>query len=292
MSSLIRLVKDKAVFMEPIRTGVRGRGAPKKTVRAVLFDVYGTLFMSASGDVAPTGKRLPAAARRTLGTLLRKYGIEADPSAVFGAFIDEIRTVHARLREKGVDYPEVDIEKVWRELLGLRDGALIREFSVEYEAVFNPVWPMPHADRMIARLREHGVVLGIVSNAQFFTPLLFRAFFGGQPEEIGFEKDLLFYSYRYGRAKPSAFLHARAAERLRARGIPVPHCLYIGNDMLNDILPAAVTGYQTALFAGDRRSLRLREEDPRCRDLRPDMVVTDLGELAEVIINDQRSSKP
>jgi putative hydrolase of the HAD superfamily len=291
MSSLVRLVRDNAVFMEPIPTGVQDRGAPKASVEAVLFDVYGTLFMSASGDLAPPGKQLPAEARRTLGSLLRKYGIGADPSAVHGAFVDEIRAVHARLREKGVDCPEVDVRKVWGELLGFRDAGLINELAVEYEAVFNPVWPMLHADRMIARLREHGVLLGIVSNAQFFTPLLFRAFFGGQPDRIGFERDLLFYSYRYGRAKPSAFLHQRAAEALGKRGIPVPHCLYVGNDMLNDVLPASVTGYQTALFAGDRRSLRLREEDPRCRSLHPDMVVTDLGELAEVIINDLRSSK-
>jgi hypothetical protein len=37
----------------------------------------------------------------------------------------------------------------------------------------------------------------------------------------------------------------------------------------------------TALFAGDRRSLRLRKDDPSCRLLTPDLVITDLGQLIE-----------
>jgi putative hydrolase of the HAD superfamily len=51
--------------------------------------------------------------------------------------------------------------------------------------------------------------------------------------------------------------------------------------MLNDIFPAKITGFQTALFAGDKRSLRRRTDDPRCRNLKPDLVVTDLGQLIE-----------
>ena len=33
---------------------------------------------------------------------------------------------------------------------------------------------------------------------------------------------------------------------------------------------------KTALFAGDERSLRLRENDSRCKDLSADVVITDL----------------
>jgi putative hydrolase of the HAD superfamily len=53
--------------------------------------------------------------------------------------------------------------------------------------------------------------------------------------------------------------------------------------MLNDIYPARKAGFKTALFAGDQRSLRMRSDDPRCRDLTPDLVVTDLGQLIAVI---------
>jgi putative hydrolase of the HAD superfamily len=51
--------------------------------------------------------------------------------------------------------------------------------------------------------------------------------------------------------------------------------------MLNDIYPAKNTEFKTALFAGDSRSLRLRQEDKRCEDLLPDIVITDLIQLLE-----------
>ena len=49
--------------------------------------------------------------------------------------------------------------------------------------------------------------------------------------------------------------------------------------MLNDIYPAKQLGFQTALFAGDKRSLRLRTDDARCINLSADLVLTDLGQL-------------
>jgi len=53
--------------------------------------------------------------------------------------------------------------------------------------------------------------------------------------------------------------------------------------MLNDILPAQRIGFKTALFAGDKRSLRLRPDDARCEDIVPDIIVTDLLQLVEYL---------
>jgi putative hydrolase of the HAD superfamily len=64
-------------------------------------------------------------------------------------------------------------------------------------------------------------------------------------------------------------------------GISRTSVLYVGNDMRNDILPATKTGFQTALFAGDRRSLRLREDDPQCKNVVPNLVITDLIQILE-----------
>ena len=66
-------------------------------------------------------------------------------------------------------------------------------------------------------------------------------------------------------------------------GIETSSVLYLGNDMLNDILPADRAGFQTALFAGDARSLRLRKDDPRCQGLAADLVITDLMQLVELL---------
>jgi putative hydrolase of the HAD superfamily len=94
---------------------------------------------------------------------------------------------------------------------------------------------------------------------------------------------LLFYSYRHGQAKPGVALYRLAAQALQLRGIPPQRALYVGNDLRNDIAPAARGGFRTALFAGDARSLRFRAEDPQCAGVAPDLVVTDLLELLDCL---------
>ena len=59
--------------------------------------------------------------------------------------------------------------------------------------------------------------------------------------------------------------------------------IYVGNDMLNDVWAASQAGMQTAWFAGDARSCRRREDDPRCRSLRPDVVLTSLMQLLQCL---------
>jgi putative hydrolase of the HAD superfamily len=143
---------------------------------------------------------------------------------------------------------------------------------------------MPEARETLGELRDGGIPLGIVSNAQFFTPLLFEALLGAEPEALGFSEELCAYSYRESRAKPSPEIFLGPLEALaRSRGIDASQTLYVGNDMKNDILAARKAGLRTCLFAGDSRSLRLRSDDPEAAGIRPDAVVTTLGELPTVL---------
>ena len=133
-------------------------------------------------------------------------------------------------------------------------------------------------------LKERGFVMGIVSNAQFYTPLLFRAFFEQTLEDIGFDPDCCIWSYKELKAKPSDDLFPKAEKHLkRNHGVRLSETVYVGNDMLNDIYCAHNAGCKTVLFAGDRRSLRMRETDERCIDLKPDAVITSLGHLPDLI---------
>jgi putative hydrolase of the HAD superfamily len=83
-------------------------------------------------------------------------------------------------------------------------------------------------------------------------------------------------------------LFKRAEEAVRAKGFGADAVLFVGNDMLNDIFPAKSLGFQTALFAGDARSLRLRTDDSRCRNLSADIVLTDLEQLIDHITSVNR----
>jgi putative hydrolase of the HAD superfamily len=274
------LIRARSAPMQPISTGLSPAGALRAPVRAVLFDVYGTLFISGSGDIEVSKDSVQIG---NLGTLLRRYGVSEEPESVHRAFYERIRTLHEAGRRKGVDHPEVVSERVWADVLDLASPEQYRLFSLEYELLFNPVWPCPGLETVLQKVRSGGMIMGIVSNAQFFTPLLFKAFLNRDVREIGFDPELALYSYVYGYAKPSPFLFERARERLGTRDVEPEQALYVGNDMLNDVYAASLTGFQTALYAGDRRSLRLRSEDVRCRGAAPDVTITDLEQLPDVL---------
>ena len=149
----------------------------------------------------------------------------------------------------------------------------------------NPVYPMPGLTTLLSTCRARRMPMGIISNAQFYTPDLLEWFLKSSLEKSGFNPRLIFLSYRFGYAKPSMVMFKRAADVLSGIGIPVNEALYVGNDMLNDIRPASAVGFKTALFAGDARSLRPRESDDRCRGLSPDLIVTDLRQLIAGTVN-------
>lgn len=264
--------------LEPIPTGETPTGLSKiRRVKGILFDVYGTLLISRSGD--RDSHAVSHNQKRVLTGVLRRYGIAGTPENLMDSLRRAIENDHDSRRQKGIDHPEVDIVRIWQNVLGTDDTAWVKRFALEYEMVVNPVYPMPGLADLLSACRGQELLLGIISNAQFYTPRLLEGLLGASLDRCGFDPQLTFFSYRFGSAKPSCFMFELAAEIFSHRGIPAASVLYVGNDMCNDILPAKTVGFQTALFAGDRRSLRKRPDDACCRHLVPDMVVTDLRQL-------------
>ena len=270
-------IGDDLAPMKPLPTSMTPAGAPSGEVQCVLFDIYGTLFISGSGDIQAARKA--TAPEQKLENLIQRYGVDRTPQTLVEEFNDAIELNHRRLKQKGIDYPEVEVDKIWHQILEIGDIQRIRQFAIEYELIVNPVYPMPNLESLLAACRHQNLAMGIISNAQFFTPLLFEWFLGVRMEKLGFDSELIFLSYRLGYAKPSLKIFDMAAAAIKAKGLNTAATLFVGNDMLNDIYPARSLGFQTALFAGDARSLRLRKEDPRCRNLSADLILTDLGQL-------------
>jgi len=292
VAALVARIRRLSAPLQPRPTGTAPRLTPLPGIRAVLFDVYGTLFISASGDIGAAGEEEDERAFRTAAAEAGLALTWRDPPTR-GAerLVRAIQASHARSRQQGIAYPEVDIVDIWQEvaLSGSDAGAppsreALRVAAVEYECRTNPVWPMPGAAELLHALRRRGCRLGIVSNAQFYTPLIFQALLGATPTDLGFEQDLCAWSYRQAEAKPATALFRPVLETLQARhGIRPGETLYVGNDRLKDIWPAAQLGCKTALFAGDGRSLRLRESDERCRAADPDVILDDLRQLRGVL---------
>lgn len=288
----VRNIRRHMQPLAPISTGTTPRLSMLPGIRAVLFDIYGTLLVSGCGEV---GTAVEQDAADAVSDTFREIGLPAgvDAQHVLETQKQVIRDVHARLRDQGRYYPEVDIVDVWRETLSrLRadnpavpppEQVDLELLALTYESRTNPVWPMPHAGDCLSVLRDAGLTLGIVSNAQFFTPPLFPALFSRDLSELGFDADLCFFSWRFGVAKPSPQLFGLAVEALQRRGISPGKALYVGNDMLNDVAGAARVGFRTALFAGDARSLRLREGDERTAGIVPDLQLTDLSQMQSCV---------
>lgn len=292
---LVEVVKALCAPMHPLPTEAEPRLQSMPGLKAVIFDIYGTLFTSAAGDISLAGS---SGRDEAVVDALEASGGKVDPRLLPTGPARQLSEAIAEARRASdKEHPEVEIREVWLGLVhrwsaeGLvafaEGGCPVEEVAVRHECAVNPVWPMPGEAAAREAIHRRGLECGIISNAQFYTPLLFPALMegglGGDLGGTGFHRGLAVWSYRMREGKPSRRLYAVMKELLARLGILPEEALFVGNDMLNDIWPAQLEGMRTALFAGDGRSLRLRDGDARVSGVEPDLVITELGQLAEVV---------
>ncbi len=215
--------------------------ADLKSFRALIFDVYGTLLGAPAGGVKPDPTADPL-----LREIIARFGHKPpdSPSAALHAAV-----VRHHL-SANTSFPEVDLRILWREVLGLPPDEAISGLVIKTEAAWHPARLMPGVAETLEKLSATGIPLGLLSNAQCNTlPTL-----GALTKLLA--PDLTILSFEHGVAKPSPALFELLAERLAKRGITKAETLYIGNDPLHDIEPAAALGFKTALFTGHPDSSR------------------------------------
>jgi putative hydrolase of the HAD superfamily len=287
--------KTLAGPLRPVSTETQPKLRKLEGIRFMIFDFYGTLFISGVGDIGIDEESQDI---RAFQQALESCGLSSDEKTAEAGFIfyDQKVEEHCqRLIDDGFETPEPVIELVWLDVLqSLRDNgyidrqpdlALARWFAVEFEVRMNPVWPVPHLNKTLDAISGGSFELGIISNSQFYTPVAFEALAGRSLIEMGFNPSLLHWSFEENLKKPSLVFYEGFLEKLQGHfpGAAPESVLYTGNDMLKDIYPASALGIKTALFAGDERSLKWRSDDERCRNLEPDLVVTSLQQLIECI---------
>ena len=287
--------------MVPVPTSLEPRYKPNPSIRTVVFDVYGTILISASGDIEES-----VISTDNLKTSLNAAGIElseslADPVQVLFDMLDsfkkQILRTHEEERRPDKPYPEVDILEIWNtilkrshqeQLIHISDPLCIKCFTFVFELLCNNLYPMPEMKDVILKLASRDLPLGIISNAQFYTPVILNFFMHGKISEsevvAPFDPDITVFSYVQKRSKPDGLLFDIVKEQCRLKyQISPSEILFVGNDMFRDIYPAKRAGFKTALFAGDRKSLRLRKEKPETDGLEPDFIITELNQLLKII---------
>jgi putative hydrolase of the HAD superfamily len=267
-------------------------------IKAVIFDIYGTLLISSSGDIDQA-----SLSSENMKTAMQAGGFDLEKcqpdtcSFLLEQLHEKIKDQHETLKQNGHPYPDVDIFKVWtgmfasaeeKGLLKLNGKESWADTIIVFELLSNRVYPMPGMKEILLWIKEKELPMGIVSNAQFYTPVIMNYFLNGQfsaQQEIDlFEKDLTVFSFNELRAKPDTALFEKLLPKLKTKyGIEPHEAIFVGNDMLKDIVTAKKSGLRTVLFAGDERSLRLREDDDRVRRSFPDFIINDLAQLKEIL---------
>ena len=213
------------------------------TIRAVLFDVYGTLLR-----VGPP----PADADARWESLFRKYfGRQPDRSRLeFSVACSQIIAQrHAAARARGIPHPEVlwpsVVTEVLPELAQLPASAQA-EFVFRQMQTGRTITLQDSVGEALAWLQSRGCLLGIASNSQAYTLRELDELL--TPAGLGLDiidRDLCFWSYENGFSKPDPHVFRILTTRLQNRSICPAETLMIGDRLDNDIEPARAQGWQT-----------------------------------------------
>jgi len=299
--NFIRAFLGESAMMRPVPTLLKPFVRKDPAIKAFIFDVYGTLLISASGDIDES-----IFSTDNIYRALNSAGIQVDSSVkdqamllaeVLEEFRQTVRDYHDKERTEELPFPEVDVLQIWEKIILTRekqnqlvlDGPLcIKCFTFVFEVLSNRIYPMPGMKELLNQLSAQSYPLGIVSNAQFYTPVIMNFFLHdtiSEDEAVSpFDPDLTIFSYKYMRSKPDMFLFELLKEQCKRKyDLFADEILFIGNDMYRDIYPAFLAGFKTALFAGDTKSLRLRQEKPELKKIVPDYIITDLMQLITIL---------
>ncbi|HMP58220.1 MAG TPA: HAD hydrolase-like protein [Gemmatales bacterium] len=280
---------------------------PLPSIRAVSWSVYGTLLPLPLGELVfehPTKFVMDVALDKTIQefrmwkSMTRKPGPPADHMRVWlGNVIDDLKFQ----TPAGEKHPELGSHLIWAgivkklmtneyiysesQLGDLEEyGAKIAYF---YHAMLQGVGPMPEAIRTILALNDLGKKQAIAADGQQFSweqlHFHFRSEAPGQDFSAVLPQRLQSWSIGVGARKPSERLFRAMLATLRAEAIDPSEVLHVGTHLYHDVAPARKLGMRTALFAGDKTSLRATKEDMREPHLRPDVLLTRLSQIVDIL---------
>jgi FMN phosphatase YigB (HAD superfamily) len=276
-------------------------------VRAVLWNVYGTLLALPGGALLfehPQELLMNVALDKTVqefkmwGSMSRKPGEPAKYLAQLyaQALLDQRGVLAGRER-----HPEIASERVWESILKKlfqKDykfdagffGSLneySRKVAYFFHASLQSTVCYPGALDALRHVQAQGLTQGLLGDGQCFTEVQLQRGLATQNEGANLDAlldaDLRFLSYEVRARKPSERLFRKVLEALESRGIGAEEVLHIGSRLALDIAPARKIGMRTALFAGDKASLQASPEQLKDPASRPDVLLTALDQLREVI---------
>jgi FMN phosphatase YigB (HAD superfamily) len=277
-------------------------------VRCVLWNVYGTLLAIPGGELRfdhPQKFVMDVALDKTI----QEFKMWASMSRKPGQPADYMRVIYDQvmLEQRGISgpggekHPEVCADRVWEAIIKKllqKDyrwdagfyGALNelgRKVAYFFHASLQATACYPGAAEALRTLSERGVVQGLAADGQCFTEVQLQRGLAAQEEGANLDDwvdpALRVLSHEVRGRKPSERLFRQALERLAERDLEPGQVLHVGSRLAQDIVPAKKLGLRTALFAGDKASLQATPEQLKEPAGRPDVLLTELSQIAEVV---------
>jgi FMN phosphatase YigB (HAD superfamily) len=276
-------------------------------VKAVTWSIYGTLLAIQGGELwfeHPDPFVMDTALSKTIqefkmwGSMSRKPGRPADH---LKQVYTDLLVKQKLLPTGGEKHPELLADNLWEAFIKRllqKDYTFdagfygsLNEFSDKVAYFFHSsiqgTTGYPGAASALTRVARQGLVQGIIANAQCFTLVqleraLFRQDAGAQLDDL-IHPDVRTCSCEVRARQPSDKIFRHATQALDKRGISPHEILHIGSRVSLDVMPARRWGMKTALFAGDNATMEAANEEIKGMTGRPDIMLTDLAQLAEVI---------
>ena len=166
---------------------------------------------------------------------------------------------HQEARERGIRFPEVNWPTVMNRALPELDAlprANVDAFLFNHAQLFRSLRVVPGCATVLRECIERGILLGIASNAQAYTPRELELALNEVGLDLSiFQPDLMFWSFEHGFSKPNPHVFEILRARLQNRCLRESETLIIGDREDNDILPARAAGWQTWRFSDQRNGL-------------------------------------
>ncbi len=274
-------------------------------VRAVTWNVYGTLLAVGGGDLVFQHANdfvMNVALDKTVqefkmwASMSRKPGQPADyMKIIYEQTLDE-----QRMAPPGERHPETAADRLWETIvkkLFQKDyqfdanfyGSLneySRKVAFFFHASLQGTCAYPGAAAALRHVAGTGLAQGFLADAQCFTAVQLQRGLAAQ-EPVNLDEavppDLRALSYELRGRKPSERLFRHSLQQLAKRGISPDQVLHVGSRVAQDLVPAKRMGMKTALFAGDRASLLATAEQLKEGPGRPDVLLSELSQITEVV---------
>ena len=278
--------------------------APLSGIKAVAWNVYGTLLTIADGQLLlqhPQAIRMQVAMEKTIhefnmwGSMTRRPG---QPWEYFlpkyNSAIEDAKLVGGC--KKG-DFPEVNSAHIWRKLLDMlsqkeyeydedRYGDwddYAEKIAFFFQLCLQGFQAGPNALQVLTDVAAAGVKQGLLAESQPYTlaQLLQGLEQQGRLPPLGklFAPGCLVMTHELAVRKPSLSLYQQSRERFAELDVEPEQVLYVTSRIADDLAAAKQHGFKTALFAGDKLSLQATAAECKDPALKPDRLLTSLHQI-------------